>query len=48
MYTLAEQHSIAVPELAKDLVEQIAFEARKSEFVDAKSGVSARLTISAL
>jgi magnesium chelatase subunit I len=34
-------------EITKDLVEQIAFEARKSEFVDAKSGVSARLTISA-
>ena len=29
------------------MVEQIAIEARKSEFVDAKSGVSARLTISA-
>jgi magnesium chelatase subunit I len=43
----AGQKHIAVPELAKDLVEQIAFEARKSEFVDAKSGVSARLTISA-
>lgn len=43
-----EQKSmIAVAEIAKDLVEQIAFEARKSEFVDAKSGVSARLTISA-
>lgn len=38
---------ISVNELAKDLVEQIAFEARKSEYVDAKSGVSARLTISA-
>ncbi len=35
-------------EIIKDLVEQIAIEARKSEFVDAKSGVSARLTISAL
>jgi magnesium chelatase subunit I len=34
-------------EITKDLVEQIAIEARKSEFVDAKSGVSARLTISA-
>jgi magnesium chelatase subunit I len=34
-------------EIAKDLIEQIAFEARKSEYVDAKSGVSARLTISA-
>jgi len=33
--------------LVKDLVEQIAFEARKSEFIDQKSGVSARLTISA-
>lgn len=41
------QQSISVNELAKDLVEQIAFEARKSEFIDAKSGVSARLTISA-
>ena len=34
-------------DLAKDLVEQIAMEARDSEYVDAKSGVSARLTISA-
>lgn len=38
---------VSAPEIAKDLIEQIAFEARKSEFVDAKSGVSARLTISA-
>jgi magnesium chelatase subunit I len=38
---------IHVPELAKYLLEQIAMEARESEFVDAKSGVSARLTISA-
>ncbi|MEO5601694.1 MAG: magnesium chelatase [Cyclobacteriaceae bacterium] len=41
------QQAISVNEIAKDLVEQIAFEARKSEYVDAKSGVSARLTISA-
>jgi magnesium chelatase subunit I len=34
--------------LAYDLIEQVAMEARESEFVDAKSGVSARLTISAL
>lgn len=33
--------------LVKDLVEQVAFEARQSEFIDQKSGVSARLTISA-
>lgn len=38
---------IEVFELAKDLIEQVAFEARESEYVDAKSGVSARLTISA-
>lgn len=43
-----EQHKIVtVHELAKDLIEQIAFEARKSEYIDSKSGVSARLTISA-
>ncbi|SIS50807.1 P-loop NTPase family protein [Belliella pelovolcani] len=38
---------IHVPELMKDLIEQIAIEARHSEYVDEKSGVSARLTISA-
>lgn len=44
----AEQKKLVTfVEIAKDLVEQIAFEARKSEYVDAKSGVSARLTISA-
>ncbi len=44
-----EQSSmIHIPDLAKDLIEQIAFEARDSEYVDAKSGVSARLTISAM
>ena len=43
----AEQQKIEVPELLKNLVEQIAIEARSSEFVDSKSGVSARLTISA-
>ena len=43
-----QQTNITINNLAKDLIEQIAFEARKSEFVDAKSGVSARLTISAM
>ena len=38
---------IYVPELAKDLIEQISFEARESVYVDSKSGVSARLSISA-
>ena len=39
--------SIYVPDLAKDLLEQISFEARKSEYVDSKSGVSARTSITA-
>ncbi|WP_129715937.1 sigma 54-interacting transcriptional regulator [Pedobacter sp. SYP-B3415] len=42
-----EQKAIEVDGLLKDLVEQVAFEARKSEYIDQKSGVSARLTISA-
>jgi magnesium chelatase subunit I len=42
-----DQKLIEADGLIKDLVEQVAFEARKSEFIDQKSGVSARLTISA-
>ena len=42
-----QKRLVSFVEIAKDLVEQIAVEARKSEYVDAKSGVSARLTISA-
>ena len=37
--------SVVVPEIAKNLLEQISFEARESEYVDAKSGVSARTSI---
>ncbi|MDF4203138.1 magnesium chelatase [Maribacter sp. SA7] len=39
--------AVYVPDLAKDLLEQIIFEARDSEYVDAKSGVSARTSITA-
>lgn len=39
---------IKIPEIAYDLIEQIGFEARESEFIDAKSGVSARMSITAL
>lgn len=42
-----QREKIKLNELVKDLIEQIAFEARSSEYVDEKSGVSARLTISA-
>lgn len=38
---------IRVPDVLKDLLEQISFCARDSELVDEKSGVSARLSISA-
>lgn len=38
---------VEVPDLVKRLIEQVAFEARSSEFVDKKSGVSARMTITA-
>ncbi|MBU2938923.1 sigma 54-interacting transcriptional regulator [Lacinutrix sp. C3R15] len=42
-----QTETIHVPELAKDLLEQIVFEARDSDFIDEKSGVSARLSITA-
>ncbi|MEP2937253.1 MAG: magnesium chelatase [Gilvibacter sp.] len=43
----AEKAHVHVPNLAKDILEQISFEARESEFIDRKSGVSARLSITA-
>ena len=42
-----QSKQIHVPELAKELLEQISFQARTSEFIDAKSGVSARMSITA-
>lgn len=41
-----QKETVYVPKLAKRLVEQISFEARESEYVDVKSGVSARMSIS--
>jgi magnesium chelatase subunit I len=43
----AQSKLVKVSDLIKRLIEQVAFEARGSELVDKKSGVSARLTISA-
>ena len=43
-----QKEKVHIPEIALDLLEQIAFEARQNEFIDAKSGVSARLSISAM
>lgn len=41
------QSKIFVNDILQNLIEKVAIEARNSEFVDAKSGVSARMTISA-
>lgn len=42
-----QKEKIQISDLVKRLIEQVSFEARNSEFVDRKSGVSARLTIAA-
>jgi magnesium chelatase subunit I len=42
-----QKGAVKTNDLVADLIEQIAIEARGSEYVDAKSGVSARMTISA-
>lgn len=41
----SEQARIVIPHFVREIVEQTAMEARQSEYVDQKSGVSARLTI---
>lgn len=48
-YIPSEQEvEILIPSLVSDVVEQISFSARESEMIDQKSGVSARLSISAM
>jgi magnesium chelatase subunit I len=42
-----QKSKVHISDLVKRLIEQISFEARSSELVDKKSGVSARLSISA-
>jgi magnesium chelatase subunit I len=42
-----QKEQIKVPDLAREVLEQISFEARESEYVDVKSGISARLSITA-
>jgi magnesium chelatase subunit I len=44
--TDTQRETVEVPDLLEILLEQVAFEARDSEYIDDKSGVSARLTIS--
>ena len=40
--------TVHVPHYFREIIEQVAFEARQSEYVDQKSGVSARMTRAAL
>ncbi len=42
-----QNNAVYVPSLAKDLLEPISFEARESQYIDHKSGVSARMSITA-
>jgi len=44
----AQESSIYVPTKVRDLLEMISFTARESEFVDEKSGISARMSISGM
>jgi magnesium chelatase subunit I len=39
---------VDIPDLLRELLEQVAFEARESEYIDQKSGVSTRMTITAM
>ena len=46
--TKAQREKVIVPDVVHNILERVSFAARKSEFVDDKSGVSARLSITAL
>ena len=39
---------MVIPHYVREIVEQVAFEARESEYIDQKSGVSTRMTITAM
>ncbi len=39
---------VRIPGIMREIIEQVAFEARDSEYIDQKSGVSTRVTISAM
>lgn len=40
--------NVTVPPILKEFLEHVAFEARESEYIDQKSGVSTRMTITAM
>ena len=43
-----ERVEVTIPHYFREIIEQVAFEARDSEYIDQKSGVSARMTRAAL
>jgi magnesium chelatase subunit I len=43
-----EEMNVHIPMMYREIVEHAAFEARESEYIDQKSGVSARMTITAM
>lgn len=43
-----DEVEVLVPEIYRKIIEQTAFEARNSEYIDQKSGVSTRMTITAM
>ncbi len=43
-----QESVVEIPEVVRNILEHISFAARKSEYIDEKSGVSARLSISGL
>ncbi|HEX5759916.1 MAG TPA: magnesium chelatase [Thermoanaerobaculia bacterium] len=47
-WTERDQQGVAIPEEARLLIEEIGFAARESDLVDQSSGVSARVSISAM
>jgi magnesium chelatase subunit I len=47
-WLLRDGKATVIPRYFREIIEQIAFEARRSEYVDQSSGVSARLTIAAM
>ena len=46
--TKHQREKVFVPDVVHNILERVSFAARKSEFIDEKSGVSARLSITAL
>lgn len=43
-----EKSNIHIPKIYREILENVAFEARESEYIDQKSGVSTRMTITAM